>query len=265
MNLTASKNWVDTHFHVFQAGEAVDQARYVPQYTAALQDWQALAQGVGVKRGVCVQPSFLGTDNSLMVSALEKHPNLLRGVAVVAPDIHPDELTAMHASGVRGIRLNLAGIDHNIPEWTRAESVWHTMHQLGWHLEVHTDQGALPKVLARLPVDIPLVVDHMAKPSEAKARDATVQALVQRAQQVPTHIKLSGAYRLGGADAASLAHIWLHELGPQALLWGSDWPCTNHEQLANYPSLFSALEIWIGAEQVETVLSHNPQLLYWGY
>ena len=142
MNLTASKNWVDTHFHVFHAGVALDGARYVPQYTADLHDWMALAQGVGVTRGVCVQPSFLGTDNRLMLNALHKHPEVLRGVAVVAADIHPDELTAMHVSGVRGIRLNLAGIDHNIPEWTRAESVWHTMHQLGWHLEVHTDQGA---------------------------------------------------------------------------------------------------------------------------
>ena len=265
MNLTASKNWVDTHFHVFHAGIAVDQARYVPQYTAALQDWQALAQAVGVTRGVCVQPSFLGTDNRLMLSALKANPETLRGVVVVAADIHPDELKALHASGVRGIRLNLAGIEHNIPEWTRAERVWQSLHDLGWHLEVHTDQGALPKVLAQLPTDMPLVVDHMAKPSEAKARDATVQALAQRAQQVPTHIKLSGAYRLGGVDATNLSHIWLHELGPQALLWGSDWPCTNHEQLANYPSLFSALDSWIGAEQVEAVLSHNPQRLYWGY
>jgi predicted TIM-barrel fold metal-dependent hydrolase len=263
MNLTTSKNWVDTHFHVFHTGIAVDGARYVPQYTAALQDWQALAQDVGVTRGVWVQPSFLGTDNSLMVSALEANPDMLRGVAVVAADIHSDELKALHVSGVRGIRLNLAGIEHNIPEWTRAERVWQSLHDLGWHLEVHTDQGALPKVLAQLPTDMPLVVDHMAKPSEAKARDATVQALVQRAQQVPVHIKLSGAYRLGGLDAANLAPIWLHELGPQALLWGSDWPCTNHEQLAQYGNLFASLETWIDVAHMETVLSHNPQRLYW--
>jgi len=263
MNLTASKNWVDTHFHVFHAGEAVNGARYVPPYTAALQDWLVLAQSVGVTRGVWVQPSFLGTDNSLMVSALEKHPNLLRGVAVVEPDIHPDQLKALHASGVRGIRLNLAGVDHDIPEWTRAERVWQTLYDLGWHLDVHTDQGALPKVLAQLPSDMPLVVDHMAKPSEASASDVTVQALAQRAQQVPTHIKLSGAYRLGGVDAMRLSRLWLQELGPQALLWGSDWPCTNHEHLANYASLMDELEHWVGCEHLDHVLSHNPQRFYW--
>jgi predicted TIM-barrel fold metal-dependent hydrolase len=264
MNLTASKNWVDTHFHVFHAGVALDGARYVPQYTAALQDWMALAQSVGVTRGVWVQPSFLGTDNSLMVSALEKYPDLLRGVAVVAPDIHPDELKAMHASGVRGIRLNLAGIDHDIPQWIRAERVWQTLHQLGWHLEVHTDQGALPKVLAQLPSDMPLVVDHMAKPSEASASDATVQALMHRAQRVPTHIKLSGAYRLGGVDAMRLSRLWLQELGPQALLWGSDWPCTNHENLADYAALMNELVNWMADEHLDSVLTLNPQRLYWG-
>jgi len=264
MNLTASKKWVDTHFHVFNAGEAVKGARYVPQFTAPLQDWKSLAQGVDVVRGVCVQPSFLGTDNSLMLSALLEHPDVLRGVAVVAADIHADELNAMHESGVRGIRLNLVGIDHDIPEWTRAERVWRCMHDLGWHLEVHTDQGALPKVLTQLPTEMPLVIDHMAKPSGAKATHATVQALVQRSQQVPTYIKLSGAYRLGGLDAASLAHIWLHELGPQALLWGSDWPCTNYESLANYAELFAALVTWVGDTHLDDVLHNNPQRLYWG-
>ena len=263
MNLTASKNWVDTHFHVFHAGEAMAGARYVPQYGATLADWMAQAGQVGVGRGVWVQPSFLGTDNSLMVSALEKYPDLLRGVAVVAPDIHPDELKAMHASGVRGIRLNLAGIDHEIPEWTRAERVWQTMHQLGWHLEVHTDQGALPKVLAQLPSDMPLVVDHMAKPHRACATDASVRVLVERAQRVPTYVKLSGAYRLGDVDAVCLARLWLQELGPEALLWGSDWPCTNHENLADYAALMSELVNWMQGEHLDQVLTHNPMSLYW--
>ena len=262
MNSKLSKNWVDTHFHVFNAGVAVSGARYVPQYTAALQDWTSLAQSVGVTRGVWVQPSFLGTDNRWMVRALEANPDRLRGVAVVAPDVHPDVLKAMHASGVRGIRLNLAGVSHDISAWMHAERVWQTLHDLGWHLEVHTDQGALPKVLAQLPMEMPLVIDHMGKPNEANARDATVQALAYRAQRVSTHIKLSGAYRLGDLEAARLARVWLHEMGAQSLLWGSDWPCTNHEQLADYQALFAALATWLDAQHLEDVLKHNPERLY---
>lgn len=262
MNSSAPKKWVDTHFHVFNAGVAVEGARYVPPYTAALQDWRALAQSVGVTGGVWVQPSFLGTDNRLMLQALEAYPDLLRGVAVVAPDTPPETLVTLHASGVRGIRLNLVGLAHDIPEWTRAAQFWQCLHDLGWHLEVHTDPGALPHVLAQLPTDIPLVIDHMAKPSEACVRDATVKNLVQRARHVPTHVKLSGAYRLGGVDATDLAQLWLHEIGPKALLWGSDWPCTNHEQLASYEQLFGSLAQWVGSEHLDAILSHNPQRVY---
>jgi predicted TIM-barrel fold metal-dependent hydrolase len=111
---------------------------------------------------------------------------------------------------------------------------------------------------------MPLVVDHMAKPSEASTSDATVQALLNRAKHVSTHIKLSGAYRLGGVEAMRLSQLWLHELGPQALLWGSDWPCTNHENLANYAALMNELVNWMAGEHLDSVLTLNPQRLYWG-
>jgi len=242
------------------------QGRGARALCPALQRSIARLDDAGTKCGCharCVGAAqFLGTDNSLMLRALQEHTEVLRGVAVVAADTHPDELKAMHLSGVRGIRLNLVGIDHDIPEWTRAERVWQCLHDLGWHLEVHTDQGALSKVLAQLPTDVPLVVDHMAKPSHAKAMDATVRALVNRAQKVPTYIKLSGAYRLGGVDAKSLAHIWLHELGPQALLWGSDWPCTNHEHVCRYDALFATLQAWVETPHLDDVLSNNPTRLY---
>ena len=258
----SSKNWVDSHFHVFRAGEALAGARYVPHYSATLVDWMAQAARVGVRRGVWVQPSFLGEDNQLMVQALQAHPDVLRGVAVVAADTPPDVLRALHASGVRGIRLNLSGVSHDIPDWTQADALWQTLHELGWHVQVHTDPGGLPHVLTQLPTDMPLVVDHMGKPEQARASDASIQALVQRATCAPTYVKLSGAYRLGAVVAAELAQIWLHALGPQALLWGSDWPCTNHEHLAQYDKLFLSLEDWIGSEHLSLVLAQNPARVY---
>ena len=264
MNFLMSKTWVDTHFHVFNAGVAVEGARYVPQYSALLSDWMQQTQGVGVGRGVWVQPSFLGTDNSLMVGALKAHPDMLRGIAVVNPDVHPDELQALHEAGVRGIRLNLAGISHAIPEWTRAHTIWETLHALGWHLQVHTDAGGLPQVLAQLPSDMPVVVDHMAKPLAARADDPSFVALVRRAKTSAAYVKLSGAYRLGSVNAAVAAQVWLHELGPAALLWGSDWPCTNHEQCADFPSLMAQAHEWVDARDLEQVMVRNPLRLYWG-
>ena len=264
MNLQMSKNWVDTHFHVFNAGVASDGARYVPQYSALLSDWTSQAQSVGVTRGVWVQPSFLGTDNRLLVDALKSHPDMLRGIAVVGPDTSHEELKTMHEAGVRGIRLNLAGISHEIPEWTQASTLWEAMHSIGWHLEVHTDQGRLPHVLSQLPSDLPLVVDHMAKPLLACANDPTLLALRTRAEVSPVFVKLSGAYRLGKVDSGRLAALLLNELGPRALLWGSDWPCTNHEQFADFAKLLVQAHEWIVPEYFEQIMARNPLQLYWG-
>lgn len=264
MNLHVSKPKVDSHFHVFRAGVGQVGSRYVPQYHAPLTQWQSVARAQGVHCGVLVQPSFLGTDNSLLTATLGAHPLLLRGVAVVEPDAVADELLALHHAGVRGIRINLSGVDHDLSAWARADGLWAWMTAHGWHLELHTDVGALPRVLDRLPPDLPLVVDHMAKPIAVDVADATVSALAGRAGRSPVHIKLSGAYRLGGLNPADLARLWLNVLGPDRLLWGSDWPCTNHEAMADYAQLLHSLTDWLGPKVAAQVLTDNPAALYWG-
>ena len=263
MNLLQSKNGVDTHFHVFNAGVAIEGARYVPQYSASLAAWLQQAQSVGVGRGVCVQPSFLGTDNRWMMDSLRSNPDVLRGIAVVSPDESVETIKVLNEAGVRGIRLNLAGISHDIPQWSQAHPLWQTIREMGWHLEVHTDQGKLPQVLQQLPSELPLVIDHMAKPLQAQSSDATLQALKARARVSPIHVKLSGAYRLGDVDSARLATLLLQELGPHSLLWGSDWPCTNHEQFANFETLIAQAHQWIPSEFFEQIMTENPMRLYW--
>jgi predicted TIM-barrel fold metal-dependent hydrolase len=263
----------DTHFHVFVAGQAVPGARYVPRYDASLASWQAAATPCGVTHGVLVQTSFLGTDNHLLMAQLATQPDHLRGVAVVAPDATLATLQPLHDAGVRGIRLNLAGASHDMSDWAAATALWDGLLRLGWHVELHTDRGALPAVLAQVPQALPVVLDHAAKPAQVALQDETLQAVLRRVRQAegqnpiaPVHIKLSGAYRLGGVSPHALAQLWLAELGQQALLWGSDWPCTNHEALADYPALFAALADWLGGDDavVAAVRSGNPARLYWG-
>lgn len=260
---------VDTHFHVFRAGVALPGARYRPAYEATLNAWRLNAAAQGVTHGVLVQTSFMGTDNSLLLAQLAAQPDTLRGVAVASPDADLAALAPLHAQGVRGIRLNLAGQSHDMGAWAAATALWDAVEQLGWHGELHTDTGALPGVLAALPQALPVVVDHFAKPAQALAHDATVAALRRRSQLGGTaavHVKLSAAYRLDlEVNPKAITLLWLDELGPQALLWGSDWPCTNHEPKANYQALHSALGGWLGADDQlgDVVRSANPLRLYW--
>ena len=257
---------VDCHFHVFAAQSAVAGARYQPAYEASLASWMQAASGNGIGRGVLVQTSFMGTDNCALLAALSAAGERLRGVAVLNLSTDAAQLPLLHRQGVRGIRLNLLGRNHDVSAWgVEAGVMWEALAALGWHVEIHTDTGALPTVLAHIPAALPVVLDHFARPDQASAHDATVRAVVARARSSAVHIKLSGAYRLGAVSPKELARIWLQELGPEQLLWGSDWPCTNHESQANYPALFAALHGWVDSEaQDQQILQSNPQRLYWG-
>lgn len=254
---------VDSHFHLFTAAESRAGARYVPGYDADFGAWHAAAAAAGIVRGVLVQPSFLGADNSRLCKELRAHPETLRGIAVIDPRCDAGRIRELASCGVRGIRLNLSGASHDVSEWKRASGVWDEMLSLGWHLELHTDVGALPGVLHQLPAAVPLVVDHMARPAAASPSDATIAMLAARARRHRVHVKLSGAYRLQGIDAGALARVLRDELGPHSLLWGSDWPCTNYEAFADYPRLLGALEGWVGPEATHLALTANPAALYW--
>lgn len=260
--------WIDCHFHVFRLPrEVAAPVRYLPSYGSSYADWARAAPSHGPRRGVLVQTSFLGTDNSQLLEALRAHPDTLRGVAVIDPRTGREALDALHRAGVRGIRLNLVGASQeDADEACLSERLTDDLIDLGWNVEMHTDPGVLPRLLDQIDARLTVVLDHFGKPSSAAMDDVTFGAVAQRLAlgSAPVYVKLSGAYRLGGLDPRLLARFWREAVGVKHLLWGSDWPCTNHEQCADYPRLLAALQEWIGdpAERHQILLD-NPLRLYW--
>lgn len=263
----------DCHFHVFNRdGFAVD-ARYVPAYAAAHADWQACAARALVKCGIVVQPSFLGTDNRLLLDTLNSHRDHLRGVAVIDASANASALEHLHANGVRGIRLNLAGEADDVHVMrTLPASFWSALITAQLHLELHSDIGRIAALLPLVPLDLTVVLDHFGKPMQASLTDTTVHAVCHRQRAGgDAYITLSGAYRLRSNDARAqkklgteLAALWRDEIGRERLLWGSDWPCTRHESEANYAALRDSLDSWLpDADDRYAALQINPQRLYW--
>lgn len=258
----------DCHFHVFDAFGRSPDARYRPHYSSTLGDWEARAKSAGVLRGIVVQPSFLGADNQQLLEALAQRPQSLRGVAVVDSRVTARELRALHLAGVRGIRINLMGV----PDDVRAlralpASWWSALMAADMHVELHTDIGRIAALLPMLPRDITVVLDHFAKPDRVDPQDETVRAVGRRTSSGgATYVTLSGAYRQAAARplCGELASLWLAELGPDQLLWGSDWPCTNFEAEADYAALAVGLRGWLtqgGSSQA--ALAANAQRFYW--
>src|SRR6202171_3149808 len=101
-------NACDTHAHVFGPGASfpyADDRSYTPP-DAPLEKYLAMLDTIGFARGVLVQGSAHGHDNSAMLDALKRQPGRLRGVAVADADISPATLREWNALGGRGLRFN---------------------------------------------------------------------------------------------------------------------------------------------------------------
>jgi predicted TIM-barrel fold metal-dependent hydrolase len=258
---------VDTHAHVFsQQCRIVPDARYRPAYFALAQDWISLWPGAQVSHGVLVQPSFLGTDNRYLLEQLDLYGDRMRGVAVVAPGTSRSDLAAWNEIGVRGIRLNLIGVEgldaYAGPEW---QTLFAMLADLGWHVEIQCEGERLPRLFACLGAAPPaLVFDHFGLPDpQAGGNCAGVTAILREAAKRRLYVKLSAPYRLRGADAHYYARRYAAELGAERLLWGSDWPWTNHEAGRRYMACRELLDAWISsASDRQAILWDAPGALY---
>jgi predicted TIM-barrel fold metal-dependent hydrolase len=262
---------IDTHTHVFQRDDAfAHDARYRPDHDADIATLRGLWSGHGVSHGVLIQPSFYGTDNRRLLNALNTDPGHLRGVVVVDTQVDATELATWHALGVRGIRLNLLGQGKRLAEFgsTAWMRVYRDIAPLGWHVEVQPEPGSLPQVLATL-ADCPasIVIDHFGRPDPALGvRCPGFATLKAFAGGHAVFVKLSGAYRNAPADCQPFALRLLDDLGPDRLMWGSDWPWTNFEAHGfRFPALVEALTQWVPDTQARQTIRWDTAARVFGF
>lgn len=260
----------DAHAHVVSADPdyaLVDNRSYTPP-PAPEADYLVMLDATGMARGVLVQISVYGTDNRYLLEVLSRHPERLRGVAVVDPDIDGAELERMHALGVRGLRLNvLFGGGTGLDAMGRLAA---RIAPLGWHLELLLDARQLPDLLPRIAgLPVPVVIDHMGHmPAELGTAHPGFQALLSLVRDHRAWAKVSGVYRIDrGPDyphAARFAEA-LIEAAPARLVCGSDWPHIGQTatSMPDTGRLHNLLGEWIGdAALRQRILVDNPARLY---
>ncbi len=258
---------VDAHFHVFKADAPLNTPRsYTPQILT-LADWQALATAVGIARGVLVQPSVYGFDNSVLLEALATDPTNLRGIVVLPVDTAPVELRRLDGMGVRGVRINTrnkGGLSFDtIADFAAS------LAPLGWSLQFQVKPEQLADIAGLTPtLNLPLVIDHLGFiPLDTSETDSHVATLQRLLDGPDTFVKLSAPYRLtAGTDHSAFAAIAakLVATHPHRLLWGSDWPHT--ELWANVPDdadLIDDMQAWLGGDALRRqVFATNSQTLF---
>lgn len=264
MSERAADGW-DCHVHVFDASAASRSGHYQP-VDRPLAQIEAVAQAQGVAHLVLVQPSVYGTDNTVMLRSLAAAPGRHRGVAVVADDVTDAELDAMHACGVRGVRLNLVSpVGERAEPALRFAALAPRLRRLGWHVQWYARAEQLPRIAAwHGRGGITCVLDHLAGFGSHGAGQAPWQAAAALAAQ-GAWLKLSGWYRLGAqAPYAELVpHIQrLAGLFGERLVWGSDWPHTLFapEAMPAYASTWQPVMDALGREAAEALRRRQPAI-----
>jgi len=236
---------IDTHVHLFLRDlPRIEHPRHDPAYDATLDSLRALAAPCGVSRFVVVQPSFLGYDNAYLVDQLRAHPDQLRGVAVLDPATPSDAIEALLALGVVGIRLNLLSTDLEVSLSAAQLDLVSRCAERGMSVEVHDRCDRLPFVLERiLPRSSRTVVDHFGRPDAAAGGldSEAFRHLLSLGRRGDLYVKISAPYRSPGLPVREAFERLSDAFGVDRLLWGSDWPWTQHEHALRYADWCHAL------------------------
>jgi predicted TIM-barrel fold metal-dependent hydrolase len=276
----------DCHTHIFGPDDRFPfsaKRLYTPG-PASLADIKALHQALHVDRVVIVHPSPYGTDNSVTIDALKVLGDRARGVAVIDETTPKAELEAMHAVGMRGVRVNLESYGESDPKIAgeKLQQAAQQVAPLGWHVQTYTNLGVLSAVydtILQLPVT--LVVDHFGRPDASRGVDQPgLPQLLELLRSGKVYVKVSAAYRIsklpGFPDAAPIAKAMI-AANPDRIVWGTDWPHPGAAsgRLSRAPSVIepfrpeddgaalNRLASWTRSEaELHKILVDNPARLY---
>lgn len=246
----------DCHAHVYETVTAVDGARYVPKGPAPLADWCGHLQRRGLRGGVIVQVSFLGADNSQMCAALSRlDRSRYAGVCVVGLTVSDEELDRLVQAGIRGVRWNLVR-GAPLPDLSAGvtRSFLGKLRARGLHLELHLEGARLAPLLPALSdLGVAVVVDHFGLPSEPAPKDDPMQRAVRGlGDRSMVFFKFAADYRVP-FDIAPHAEALLSVLPADHVVWGSDWPHTQHESRTSYGQVWASAGLWGGIADTAAV------------
>ncbi|HEY5896829.1 MAG TPA: amidohydrolase family protein [Burkholderiales bacterium] len=264
---------VDCHAHIFDRFDRYPFAsgrKYSPPLCTR-EAWIALHVSLGIARGVQVNATPYGFDNTITEHFLEEHPGRFAGVATIRPDIAEADLQRLSKAGFRAARL----MDQfpNGATTAMLEDIAQRVAPLGWHIEINIadskDWVGLEPRLRRCPV--PLVFDHLGRPRGGEGVDAPGFKVIRRllTERDDCWTKVSSFYRLsdtgapGFADMRPFVQAVLNDR-PDRCVWGTNWP---HPGMAAYmpndADLLDLLETWIPRESMrEPLFASNAARLY---
>ncbi|MDE1150723.1 MAG: amidohydrolase family protein [Azospirillaceae bacterium] len=233
---------IDAHQHVWRLGRH-GCAWPTPDLAVLHRDHDvdelaALARPLGVAGSVLVQSQPCDEDTDFLLAEADAHPFVLGvvGWADLKAPTAPDRIATLAARPeMRGLRPMLQSLP---VDWIADPAVdrgARAMVAHGLTFDALVLPGHLPALLdfARRHPDLPLVIDHGAKPLIAQGEITQWAGWMRELAALPqVHAKLSGLLTEAGPNPtreslAPYVEVLLAAFGPGRLMWGSDWPVVN--------------------------------------
>ena len=277
---TPPPNSCDTHAHVFGPP---DKFPFAPtrQYTppaAPIEHYLNMLAVIGIDRGVVVQPSAHGFDNTATLDAIAKKGGRFRGIARVDDTTTAEELKRLHEGGIRGVRFNLLDRPVGNIKLEVFDRVIERLVEFGWSVDLHIDPKNLVEQERRIrALPVPVVFDHLARinPADELGQEA-FQLLLDFLKDERFWVKLTGADKISRTDSRSDKGFFytdvvpfaraLIEAAPDRVIWGTDWPHSNifvPGKTPNDGDLLDLLSEFAPDESVRhKILVDNPSRLY---
>jgi L-fuconolactonase len=237
-----------------------------------IEDLQAAAEGLGVTATVAVQADTTELETRQLLAAPDPVVAVVGWVDLTAPDVG-DHLAALEHPTLVGIRHPVQGEPD--PEWLLRDDVRRGLRAvaaagLRYDLLVVPHQLPAAARLARELPELPLVLDHAAKPPIADGGwEPWSSDLAALAACEHVHCKLSGLVtearwdRWRDAGIGRYADRLLEAFGPSRLMFGSDWPvCTVAASYADVLELARAAVAELSESERADVLGGTARRFY---
>ncbi len=235
---------IDAHQHYWQLGRS-DYAWMQPHHAAISRDFlpkdlAPLCATAGVTGTVLVQADATTRETDFMLEIAATTPSVLGVVGWIdftAPDAVAQVERRAAQAPIRGLRPMLEFIPD--PDWILQPAfapVFRAMITTGLTFDalVHPYHLAALDILLRRYPDLPVVIDHGAKPkiatwnTDVDAMQAWRKAMQRVAENPQASCKLSGLLTEVGENSPAAVltaiEVLLEVFGPSRLIWGSDWP-----------------------------------------
>jgi predicted TIM-barrel fold metal-dependent hydrolase len=229
---------IDCHNHIFDPERFPyrDDTVYRPsmQEIGTAEQFARVMDACGVQHALLVGPtSGYRTDNRCLLDAIARGAGRFKGIAVVDNDIGHAELRALREVGVVGVAFNPAM--EGVAAIADARPLFDMLTGFDMFAQIQvtgTQLVELAPLIGRTRTR--LLIDHCGRPDVTAGIDQPgFQALLRLADQDGGNgrvvVKLSGLQKFSRehhpySDAQAYVLALLQAFGPDACIWGSDWP-----------------------------------------